>query len=107
MCKKALIVVLSGIYLTSPLAWGDYITPERNIEIADNVYARESAAKRINVYNLTDKVVELYNQDIKNVSEGITLVEDKNSCIHLFINTRNGEKNFINQIIVDEECLND
>ena len=64
MCKKALIVVLSGISLVSTLAWGDYITPEHNIEIADNVYARESAAKRINIYKLTDKVVELYNQDL-------------------------------------------
>lgn len=107
MCKKALIVVLSGISLVSTLAWGDYITPEHNIEIADNVYARESAARRINIYKLTDKVVELYNQDIKNMSEGITLVEDKNNCIHLFINTKNGKKNFINQIIVDEECSND
>ena len=108
MYKKVLTTVLLCVFSVFDIAWADYITPEGNLEIADNIYARASVAREIKAHNIIDKVIELYNQDIKKMDDGITLVRDKNNCIFLYINTKGYKKNFINQMIIDDEdCLND
>ncbi len=96
------------LLLFSSLALADYITPEGNVEIAEGVYARESAAKEIRRYNATYEVVKLYHQDINDIDETLTLVRSKNNCIILQINTKGKVKNFINQVFITdefEECL--
>lgn len=90
----------------SNLANADYVTPEKNIEIGEGVLARASAALEIKNRNITGAVIDLYNQKIENISSGITLVSSDDNCIFLYINTRGGIKNFINQIIFEEEkCI--
>lgn len=103
MSKQILILVsLSFLALTVP-ANADYITPVENVDIGKGVLARAYAATEINDRNITDEVIELFNRPIADMSKGITLVTSDDNRIYLYLNTRGGTKNFINQIIIEEE----
>jgi hypothetical protein len=105
MSRKFLITLLSAA-LAPYISSADYITPEDLVELSPGVYARSEAAALAKRYDIRDLVVKLYNQDIKEIQEGITLVHEGEHCINLYINTKNKVKNFISQISTeDAECF--
>lgn len=102
--KKNLIIASTLILSLISVANADHVTPEDVVEISNGVRVTQSVAQKINRYNIIDKVIELYNQDIK-MEAGIATVSWANDCIVLFINTENNIKNFIEQIHTKESCF--
>ena len=105
MSKKLLMVTV--LSLVAPgFALADYITPEDLIEISPGVKVRSVSAALVKQLNIADAVVGLYNRDIKDMDSMLTLVRGPNNCIIIIINTENGTKNYVNQVIIkDQECL--
>ncbi|MBN9564813.1 MAG: hypothetical protein J0G29_01770 [Alphaproteobacteria bacterium] len=103
MSKKFLLAVMLSFVFAPSFVLADYVTPEDLIEISPGVKARSRSAKLIKQYNIADAVSDLYKNDIPNMQNGITLVQSADGCLSLFINTRNGQKNFINQADVNDE----
>ena len=102
-----ILAMLSLGFVTS-VTQADYIKPETLIEISPGVNVRSVAAQQIIKYNLTDVVSALYKKSIPEIGKKMTHVQTPDDCISLFINTRDGKKNFINQISVDDndDCSN-
>ncbi len=97
------VLLLSMSHLS--IARADYVTPEELIEISPGVRVRSISAEQIEKFNIKDDVVKLYNQNFE-MDKALTLVRGPDNCIVLIINTKNGVKNFINQVILkDDQCF--
>jgi len=108
MRKNRMILAMLSLGFATGVTQADYIKPETLIEISHGVNVRSVAAQQIIKYNLTDVVSALYNNSIPDLGKKITHVQTPDDCISLFISTRDGKKNFINQISVDDNdyCSN-
>ena len=95
---KIPLTIFSIFFTLSSFA--DNVTPEGNIEISKGIFARESVSKDIERLKILPEVVRLYNNPV-NIKSDITTVKDANEHIIIYINTRGGKKNFINQVIVN------
>lgn len=86
-----------------------YVTPEDVVEMKQGIYVRKSVVNIVEKHKILDQVTELYNGlDHQNIqkNKNITWVSDKDNCINLYIDTKDQNKKFINQVVVDnEECL--
>jgi hypothetical protein len=105
MYKKLLSALMMSLIM-SCVVNADTLEPDHLVEFGQGTGVRiwSRSAAQVEKYNITQRVVDLYNQEIKDMQEGITLVSD--GCLYLYINTENGIKNFITQIVTkDKKCF--
>ena len=87
-------------------AVADYVTPDEIVLLSPGIYARKSAVHVITSNQILNNVIKLYSKDIESMNNEKILVRGENNCIVLVIDTKNGIKNHIEQVIVeDAKCL--